>query len=84
MTDRLNWFKSSYSDNEGGACLEVALDWRKSSYSDSQGGDCIEIAPCPHSVHLRDSKLGETSPQFTVPAAAWTAFLAYATYATRD
>ncbi|MFE6481577.1 DUF397 domain-containing protein [Streptomyces sp. NPDC057757] len=25
MTDRLQWFKSSYSDNEGGNCLEVAL-----------------------------------------------------------
>ncbi|MBC7270081.1 MAG: DUF397 domain-containing protein [Streptomyces sp.] len=25
MSDRLRWFKSSYSDNEGGACVEVAL-----------------------------------------------------------
>ncbi|MET9684558.1 DUF397 domain-containing protein [Streptomyces coeruleorubidus] len=25
MSDQLKWFKSSYSDNEGGACLEVAL-----------------------------------------------------------
>ncbi|MGW7422892.1 DUF397 domain-containing protein [Streptomyces sp. NPDC054813] len=25
MSDRLKWFKSSYSDNEGGACVEVAL-----------------------------------------------------------
>ncbi|MEE1806981.1 DUF397 domain-containing protein, partial [Streptomyces sp. BE133] len=28
----LSWFKSSYSGNEGGACIEVAYDWRKSSY----------------------------------------------------
>ncbi|MEU9474590.1 DUF397 domain-containing protein [Streptomyces sp. NPDC048191] len=25
MTDQLTWFKSSYSDNEGGACVEVAF-----------------------------------------------------------
>ena len=25
MSDQLAWFKSSYSDNEGGNCLEVAF-----------------------------------------------------------
>ena len=25
MSDQLTWFKSSYSDNEGGACVEVAF-----------------------------------------------------------
>ncbi|MEU6771873.1 DUF397 domain-containing protein [Streptomyces sp. NPDC046759] len=25
MSDQLNWFKSSYSDSEGGACIEVAF-----------------------------------------------------------
>ncbi|MFE1308638.1 DUF397 domain-containing protein [Streptomyces sp. NPDC058755] len=25
MSDRLKWFKSSYSDDEGGNCVEVAL-----------------------------------------------------------
>ncbi len=25
MSDQLMWFKSSYSDNEGGACVEVAF-----------------------------------------------------------
>ncbi|WP_217168872.1 DUF397 domain-containing protein [Streptomyces sp. AC512_CC834] len=25
MSDRLNWCKSSYSDDEGGDCVEVAL-----------------------------------------------------------
>ncbi|MBQ1091541.1 DUF397 domain-containing protein [Streptomyces sp. B93] len=25
MNDKLRWFKSSYSDSEGGACVEVAL-----------------------------------------------------------
>ncbi|AJE85130.1 putative toxin-antitoxin system, toxin component [Streptomyces albus] len=98
MNSRLHWFKSSYSDNQGGDCLEVALDWHKSSYSDDQGGDClevaldwhksshsdnqggacVEVAACPQTIHLRDSKLGESSPQFAVPAAAWTAFLSFA------
>ncbi|MEU9172097.1 DUF397 domain-containing protein [Streptomyces sp. NPDC048420] len=25
-SDQLTWFKSSYSDNEGGDCVEVAFD----------------------------------------------------------
>ncbi|MFH8284807.1 DUF397 domain-containing protein [Streptomyces antibioticus] len=25
MSERLKWFKSSYSDDEGGNCVEVAL-----------------------------------------------------------
>lgn len=25
MNDQLKWFKSSYSDNEGGDCVEVAF-----------------------------------------------------------
>ncbi|MDG9726273.1 DUF397 domain-containing protein [Streptomyces sp. DH41] len=25
MSDQLQWFRSSYSDDEGGACVEVAL-----------------------------------------------------------
>jgi hypothetical protein len=40
----LAWFKSSYSGDEGGDCLEVAYDWHKSSYSTDQGGACLEIA----------------------------------------
>jgi uncharacterized protein DUF397 len=28
MSDQLKWFKSSYSDNEGGACVEVAFSTR--------------------------------------------------------
>ncbi|ARF73277.1 DUF397 domain-containing protein [Kitasatospora albolonga] len=44
MSTALNWFKSSYSSDEGGQCLEVAYDWRKSSYSGSEGGQCLEVA----------------------------------------
>ncbi|MFD4525154.1 DUF397 domain-containing protein [Streptomyces sp. NPDC058470] len=28
MSDQLTWFKSSYSDNEGGDCVEVAFSAR--------------------------------------------------------
>ncbi|MFI5996473.1 DUF397 domain-containing protein [Streptomyces sp. NPDC051362] len=54
------------------------LRWFKSSYSGTEGGNCLEVAPCPHTVHVRDSKLGERSPRFAVAGAAWTAFVAYA------
>ncbi|MEW2115323.1 DUF397 domain-containing protein [Streptomyces sp. NPDC005474] len=40
----LTWFKSSYSDGEGGDCLEAAYTWRKSSYSSGEGGECVEAA----------------------------------------
>ncbi|MFE9726402.1 DUF397 domain-containing protein [Streptomyces sp. NPDC005794] len=71
----LSWFKSSYSGNEGGACIEVAYDWHKSSYSNNEGAACVEVATCPHTVHVRDSKVTD-GPTFAVAAAAWTAFLA--------
>ncbi len=78
MSELLAWFKSSYSDSQGGACIEVAYTWRKSSHSDSSGGACVEVAACPHTTHVRDSKLGARSPRFAVPADAWAAFVAYA------
>ncbi|WP_411148322.1 DUF397 domain-containing protein [Streptomyces sp. A30] len=78
MSEPMAWFKSSYSDSQGGACLEVACTWRKSSYSDSQGGACLEVAACPHTIHVRDSKFGARSPRFDVPVDAWAAFVAYA------
>jgi hypothetical protein len=78
MSESLAWFKSSYSDSQGGECLEVAYTWRKSSYSSSGGGECLEVAACPHAIHVRDSKLGARSPKFSVTADTWTAFVAYA------
>ena len=41
MSEPLAWFKASYSDSQGGECLEVAYTWRKSSYSDSEGSACL-------------------------------------------
>ncbi|WEO95793.1 DUF397 domain-containing protein [Streptomyces sp. FXJ1.172] len=78
MNRDLRWFKSSYSGTEGGNCLEVALDWHKSSHSSDYTGNCVEVAPCPHTIHVRDSKLGPQSPHFSVAGAAWTAFVAHA------
>ncbi|MEV5957849.1 DUF397 domain-containing protein [Streptomyces sp. NPDC051987] len=73
-TEALQWFKSTYSGSEGGACLEVAVTWRKSSYS---GGECVEVAACPHAVHIRDSKNpAATGPTLTASPAAWAAFAA--------
>lgn len=37
----MDWRKSTYSDSNGGACVEVG--WRKASYSDSNGGNCVEV-----------------------------------------
>ncbi|MEU6175567.1 DUF397 domain-containing protein [Streptantibioticus parmotrematis] len=48
MNTALQWFKSSYSGDEGGACVEVAYDWRKSSYSGSDGGQCVEVGYAWH------------------------------------
>ncbi|MEU8136853.1 DUF397 domain-containing protein [Streptodolium elevatio] len=57
-----NWRKSSYSNNEGGMCVEVA-SWRKSSHSDS---DTL--------AGVRDSKVPD-SPHLEFPAARWAAFV---------
>ncbi|MEH0424013.1 DUF397 domain-containing protein [Streptomyces sp. B21-083] len=73
-TAKLNWFKSSYSDGEGGECLEAAYTWRKSSRSGGEGGECVEIAVCPHAIHLRDSK-NPTGGHLTLSPTTWSAFL---------
>jgi hypothetical protein len=77
MSDELMWFTSSYSNSEGGACVEVAVSWRKASYSNSDGGACVETAACPGVVHVRDSK-DKLGPQFTFTPDAWAAFVAFA------
>ncbi|MEU8713699.1 DUF397 domain-containing protein [Streptomyces sp. NPDC048663] len=74
MTSTLRWFKSSYSDDSGGQCLETAYTWRKSSYSDSSGGQCLEISSRPRTVHIRDSKVTD-GPEITVSTASWAAFV---------
>ena len=73
----LDWFKSSYSSSQGGACVEVAVEWRKSSYSGKQGGQCLEVAECPGVVHVRDSKV-VAGPQLRFSAEGWSAFVGLA------
>lgn len=77
MSIALQWFKSSYSDDEGGACLEVAYTWHKSSYSGDYEDACVEVATCPHTVHVRDSK-NPTGPTLALAPTAWADFTAYA------
>jgi hypothetical protein len=71
----LAWFTSSYSDNEGGQCVEVAIAWRKSSHSTNEGGQCVEVAACPDAIHVRDSK-NPDAPHLTLTPTTWAAFLA--------
>ncbi|MFI2673376.1 DUF397 domain-containing protein [Streptomyces albidoflavus] len=74
LSQPLSWFKSSYSSDAGGNCIEVAYDWRKSSYSSDTGGDCVEVAAHPTKVHVRDSKV-PAGPTLDVTPAAWAAFV---------
>lgn len=77
MSTELTWFKSSYSNDEGGACVEIALSWHKSSYSNSEGGACVEVAACPGTVRVRDSK-DKAGPRLAFAPAAWAAFVGLA------
>ncbi|WP_327691169.1 DUF397 domain-containing protein [Streptomyces sp. NBC_00461] len=81
----VTWRKSSYSNSDGGECVEVSDDflaaaaWRKSSYSNSDGGACLEVAdnlsaPCAL-VPVRDSK-NPHGPALVLSATAWGAFVA--------
>ncbi|MEU1709416.1 DUF397 domain-containing protein [Streptomyces sp. NPDC005706] len=76
------WLKSSYSNGDGGECVEVASDfpgaalWRKSSYSNESGGNCLEVARnIPGLVPVRDSKVPH-GPAVVLGAAAWAGFVA--------
>ncbi len=70
----LAWFKSSYSGDSSGDCVEVALEWRKSTYSGDDSGDCVEVATCPTTIHIRDSK-NTRGPQLALSPAAWGDFV---------
>ncbi|MFF9527420.1 DUF397 domain-containing protein [Streptomyces achromogenes] len=73
--EALQWFKSTYSGDEGGQCLEVALTWSKSSYSGSEGGACLEVAVSPGAVHIRDSKEAPSQDRtLCISPGTWDAF----------
>ncbi|MFJ6740881.1 DUF397 domain-containing protein [Streptomyces sp. NPDC091279] len=76
------WFKSSYSSQDGGNCIEVAdLNpegaWFKSSFSTPEGGNCVEVADLNPQVGVRDSK-NVAGPALAVRASAWSAFVGLA------
>ncbi|MFB7596430.1 DUF397 domain-containing protein [Streptomyces sp. NPDC056160] len=74
----LNWFKSSYSGNDGPDCIEVALEWFKSSYSSNEGPDCVEVAIAAEAtVHVRDSKARDGG-RLAFAGSAWAEFLGFA------
>lgn len=75
------WRKSSYSDGNGGDCVEVAyafpgaVRWRKSTYSDGNGGNCVEVADgVPGIVPVRDSKTPD-GPVLLLTPPAWHTFV---------
>lgn len=77
----LTWRKSSYSNTQGGNCLEVsedllsAADWHRSSYSNSQGGNCVEVASnVPSLIPVRDSKDPSVGVLLFTPT-AWASFV---------
>lgn len=71
-TAGLSWFKSTYSGDHGGDCLEVAVRWTKPGYSGDRGR--TRGAACPSAVHVRDSK-NANGPQLDVAPGAWAAFV---------
>jgi hypothetical protein len=75
------WRKSSYSNGDGGECVEVAegfvgaARWRKSTYSNGDGGNCVEVRDgLPGIVPVRDSK-NPQGPALVFPTGSWSAFI---------
>jgi hypothetical protein len=69
------WRKSSYSNGNGGNCIEVTTpQWRKSTYSNGNGGECVEVAGLGHAVGVRDTK-DRNGGNLAVAPAAWTSLL---------
>ncbi|MZD10269.1 DUF397 domain-containing protein [Streptomyces sp. SID5785] len=77
MNTELAWFKSSYSNNQGEACLEVAYASGTSGRDGVTRGTGASVAP--RTVHVRDSKTAPSAgPSFRVGAEAWTSFTRFA------
>ncbi|GAA1393175.1 DUF397 domain-containing protein [Kitasatospora putterlickiae] len=75
MSSDLVWFKSSHSDGNQFACVEIA--WRKSSHSLNDNACCVEVAETTSAVLVRDSK-DKSGPHLTFTPAAWHSFLQFA------
>ncbi|MFI5523967.1 DUF397 domain-containing protein [Streptomyces platensis] len=77
----ITWRKSTYSNPDGGECIEVSDDllataaWRKSSHSNPDGGACLEVSDdFPALVPVRDSK-NPHGPALLFEASAWASFV---------
>ncbi|MFJ6748459.1 DUF397 domain-containing protein [Streptomyces sp. NPDC091266] len=77
----VTWRKSTHSNPDGGACIEVSDDllttatWRKSSYSNPDGGQCIEVSDdFTALVPVRDSK-DPQGPALVFEASVWSSFV---------
>ena len=69
------WRKSSYSNGNGGQCVEVgATPWRKSTYSNGGGSNCVEAAHLPGAILVRDTKDNGAGPVLRVTPAGWRRF----------
>ncbi|GHF38840.1 hypothetical protein GCM10010359_47030 [Streptomyces morookaense] len=64
---KATWFKSSYSEQQGGNCVEVC-------HPKSSRHAALLEDPRPH-IRIRDSKNPTLHP-LTIPAPAWAAFVA--------
>lgn len=51
-------------------------DFRKSSYSGGMNSNCVEIGSNEGATLIRDTKQAGVGPVLSVPAGAWSAFLA--------
>lgn len=63
LTQELKWWKSSYSGQNGGDCIECAVP--------SPAGT---TGAAPSVIYVRDSK-DKKGARLTVPAAAWSSFV---------
>ncbi|QBI56212.1 DUF397 domain-containing protein [Streptomonospora litoralis] len=68
------WRKSSYSNGNGGECLECSsAAWHVSTYSGTNA-NCVEYAHLPSSVAVRDSKHPQAG-HLSFSGDEWSAFL---------
>ncbi len=75
IAQALSWRKSSYSNDTGGECVEVAATWHKSSYSSDTGGNCVEVTESSRSILVRDTQ-HRALGYLGFGTSAWAAFVA--------
>ncbi|NJP99128.1 DUF397 domain-containing protein [Streptomyces zingiberis] len=74
----LTWFTSSYSNTEGGNCVEVAGEPRSGGRGGMGPDRSLGTVGRSPLIHVRDSK-DVARPSLAVGGDAWSVFLAFAT-----